>query len=156
GNATSTVVAGNDPSGTEAAASYLGRRVPYVWDNARGSISLGDVALQTNRFLQARSAAGQASLADMELEAIAADIKDKPLESVDVKLFVERADPALDAYVADRLRRAGVKAPVKTSSVGITDPVTVFDDTLQVPWEVDDFWAKFKSDVLPKVKRGSK
>ena len=42
------------------------------------------------------------------------------------------------------------------SSVGINDPVTVFDDTLQVPWEVDDFRAKFKNDVLPKVKSGSK
>ena len=45
---------------------------------------------------------------------------------------------------------------MKVSSVGITDPVTVFDDTLQVPWEVDEFWATFKSDVLPKVKAGSK
>src|SRR5262249_59526 len=77
-------------------------------------------------------------------------------ESIDVKLFVEKADPALDKYVAERLRRAGVAAPVKATSVGITDPVTVFDDTLQVPWEVDDFWTMFKSDVLPKVKRGSK
>jgi hypothetical protein len=44
--------------------------------------------------------------------------------------------------------------PVKASSVGITDPVTVFDDTMQVPWEVDEFWQRFKSDVLPKVKAG--
>jgi zinc carboxypeptidase len=156
GNATATVVAGADAAGTEAAASYLGRRVPYVWDNARGSLSLSEVALQATRFLQARTAAGQASLADAELDAIAAEIKDKPLESVDVKLFVERADPALDKYVADKLQRAGIGVPIKASSVGITDPVTVFDDTLQVPWEVDDFWAKFKAGVLPKVKRGSK
>src|SRR5213079_232459 len=113
GNATATVVAGADAAGTDAAASYLGRRVPYVWDNARGSMSLADVVLQTNRFLQARTAAGQASI----------------------------ADTALDTHIADKLRRAGITAPVKASSVGITDPVTVFDDTLQVPWEVDDFWA---------------
>jgi len=31
----------------------------------------------------------------------------------------------------------------------------VFDDKFEIPWEVDDFWAKFKSDVLPKVKSGS-
>ena len=41
-------------------------------------------------------------------------------------------------------------------SVGITDPVTVFDDTMQVPWEVDEFWQRFKSDVLPKVTPGPK
>src|SRR5438093_610887 len=128
GNATATVVAGADAAGTDAAASHLGPRVPYVWDNARGSISLGDVALQLNRFLQARTAAGQASQVDTELDALVADVKDKTLDSMDVKLFVEQADPALDAYVTAQLQRAGIKAPVKVSSVGITDPVTVFDD----------------------------
>ena len=39
GNATATLVAGVDSAGTDAAAMYLARRVPYVWDNARGSIS---------------------------------------------------------------------------------------------------------------------
>jgi hypothetical protein len=156
GNATATVVAGADPAGTEAAASYLARRVPYVWDNTRGSISLAEVALQTNRFLQARTAAGQASQIDNELDALVADVKDKTLESLDITAYVERADPALDKYLADKIQRAGIKAAVKASSVGITDPATVFDDTLDVPWEVDEFWAKFKSDVLPKVKTGSK
>ena len=156
GNATATLVAGVDAAGTDAAAMYLARRVPYVWDNARGSMSLGDVALQLNRFLQARTAAGQASQVETELDALVADVKDKTLESVDVKLFVEQADPALDAYVTAKLQRAGIKAPVKASSVGITDPVTVFDDTMQVPWEVDEFWQRFKNDILPKVKTGSK
>src|SRR4029078_5208587 len=63
---------------------------------------------------------------------------------------------ALDTYIGDKLRKAGIQAPVKATSVGITDPLTVFDDTFEVPWEVDDFWAKFKSDGLPKLKAGSK
>ncbi|MBI3490428.1 MAG: hypothetical protein HY047_01305 [Acidobacteria bacterium] len=156
GGATATVVAGSDAAGTDAAAMYLARRVPYVWDNSRGALSLADAALEVNRFLQARSAAGQASQIDGEIDAIVADLKDKTIESMDVTLYVEQADPALDKYVADRLRRDGVKAPVKVSSVGITDPVTVFDDVMQVPWEVDDFWAKFESEILPSVKGGSK
>ena len=45
---------------------------------------------------------------------------------------------------------------MKVASEGITDPVTVFDDTIDMPWEVDEFWTKFRSDVLPKVKAGSK
>ena len=156
GNPTATIVAGADAAGTEAAATYLARRVPYVWDNARGSISLGDVALQLNRFLQSRTAAGQASQVETELDALVSDLKDKTLESMEVKLFVDQADPALDAYVTAKVQRGGVKAPVKVSSVGITDPVTVFDDTLQVPWEVDEFWEAFKRDVLPRVRAGSK
>ena len=150
------IVVGGGHAGTEAAAMYLARWLPYVWDNARGSMGLSDVALSANRFFQARSGAGQASQVDTELDAILADVKEKTLESFDVKLYIDRADPALDKYVTDRIQRAGVKAPVKVSSAGITDPVTVFDDTMQVPWEVDDFWARFKSEVLPKVTRGAK
>ncbi|HXI31091.1 MAG TPA: hypothetical protein VNG89_21790, partial [Vicinamibacterales bacterium] len=156
GNASATVVAGPDAAGTEAAASYLARRVPYVWNNARGAATLGDVALQANRFFQARTAAGQASQIDSELDAIVADVKGKTIESIDVKLYVEQADPSLEKYVADKLQRGGITVAPKVSSSGITDPVTVFDDTLQVPWEVDDFWAKFTAEVLPKVKRGSR
>ena len=156
GNASATIVAGADPAGTEAAATYLARRMPHVWDNARGSTTLGDVALQMNRFLQARTAAGQASQIDVELAAVAADLREKTLDSLDVKLFLEQADPSLERYVAGTLERAGVKTTPKVTSSGITDPVTVFDDTLKVPWEVDDFWAKFKSSILPRVKQGSK
>jgi hypothetical protein len=156
GNATATVVAGPDAAGTEAASMYLARRMPYVWDNGRGSVTLSDVALQANRLFQARNAAGQASQIDTELDAILADVTGKALDSFDVKLYVEQADPALDKYVTEKLQRAGVSAPVKVSSVGVTDPVTVFDDTMQVPWEVDDFRTKFAANVLPRVKAGSK
>ena len=156
GNATATVVAGPDAAGTEAASMYLARRMPYVWDNARGSTSLAEVALQANRFFQARNAAGQASQIDTEIDTILADVRGKTLESFEVKLYVEQADPALDKYIADKLQRSGVKMPVRVASVGITDPVTVFDETMPVPWEVDDFWTKFKANVLPKVKAGSK
>ena len=45
--ATATIVAGADAAGSEAAASYLARRVPYVWENARGSVTLAEVALPT-------------------------------------------------------------------------------------------------------------
>src|SRR5262249_13123463 len=127
GGATATVVAGSDAPGTEAAASYLARRAPYVWSNARGSTTLTDVALQANRFLQARTAAGQASQIDTELDAIIADVKDKPLDSIDVRLFVEQKDPALEQYVAAKLQRGGVKVAPKVASSGITDPLTVFD-----------------------------
>src|SRR5262245_7699630 len=118
GNATATVVAGADAAGTDAASIYLARRMPYVWDNARGSTTLSDVALQANRFFQARTAAGQASQIDTELDAILADVKGKTLDSFEVKLYVEQADPALDTYIADKVQRAGVTAPVKVSSVG--------------------------------------
>ncbi len=74
GDVTATVVAGADPAGTEAASSYLARRVPYVWDTRRGALSIADVKTELARFLGARSGAGQASQALVELEAIAREL----------------------------------------------------------------------------------
>ena len=155
GNATATVVAGADAAGTEAACDYLARRVPYVWDAARGAPTFDDVVTQVTRFLQAKSGAGQASQALGELESIAADLKEKKLESLEAKLFLEKADPGLDAYLTARLKKTFQDIPVTVTSQGITEPVPVFEDKIDIPWEVDDFWEKFHSEVLPKAKAGA-
>ena len=42
------------------------------------------------------------------------------------------------------------------ASQGVTDASTVFEEKIDIPWEVDEFWARFRADVLPKVKAGAK
>lgn len=158
GNATATVAIGADARGTEAASLYLARRAPYVWDNTRGSIALGDVANDVSRFLQARTGAGQVSqmigeLDDWldELKALAKDKPNAAIESIDAKLFVESGDAKLDQFIAGRIKSA-IKGPaVNVVSQGITDPVPVFEETVDVPWEVDEFKDRFRKDVLARV-----
>jgi hypothetical protein len=167
GNATATVVAGADAAGTEAAASYLARRVPYVWDNTPGALRYDEVAGEVNRFMQMRSAAGQASQAIAEIDSVIDGLKGKTIESLEAKLYLETADARLDAHLASSIksalagadpsdRSARVQPDVKVTSQAMTDPVTVFDDTFAVPWEVDEFRARVRAEVLPKVKAGSK
>ena len=38
----------------------------------------------------------------------------------------------------------------------MTDPVNVFEEKIEVPWEVEEFRQKLASDVIPKIKAGSK
>ena len=137
---------------------YLARRLPYVWDNARGSTSLSDVALQANRFFQARNAAGQASQIDTELDAILADVKDKTLESFDVKLYVEQADPALDKYVTDKLQRAGnrdVHDVSKRTTLPIAREIvqTYVMDDVKLPWYIDLLNINLNNTDLNESKR---
>jgi hypothetical protein len=155
-SATATIVAGADPAGTEAAANYLARRVPYVWENAPGALSYDEVSTELRRFLQARSGAGQASQAIGEIDKVVAGLEGKTIESVDAKLYLESADPQLDEHLAAHIKSALKAGDVKVSSQAMTEPVTVFDDKFSVPWEVDDLRARVKSDVLPKVKAGGK
>ncbi|MBI4476216.1 MAG: hypothetical protein HY654_03525, partial [Acidobacteria bacterium] len=159
GSATATIVAGADEAGTEAAALYLGRRVPYVWDVARGAASLGDVASDAARLFQAKSPAGQAALASRELDAALETLRDKTIESIEARVFVDSPDPQLGAHLTGRAQAMLKGAPVKVAKVtthGVTDPVPVFEEKIDIPWEVDDFWSRVRNEVLPKVTAGAK
>ena len=161
GNLTATVVAGGDARGTEAASGYLARRVPYVWDNRRGAFSFGDLRTELNRFLGGKNTAGQAAQALREVQAVLTEIRTAaatgpvPVESFDVKVFLEAANPAFDAFLAARLTDELKGAKVTVKSETITAPTPVIDETMDVPWEVDEFWVRLRGDVLPKVKPGS-
>ena len=116
-----TVVAGADDAGTDAASAYLARRAPYLWDTQRGAPSIDDVTRDMARFLQARSGAGQASQALTELDDILRGLKDKTIESLDAKLFLEDANPAVDKFVADFASSKLAGAKISASSQGLND-----------------------------------
>lgn len=158
GAPTATVVAGADAGGTDAAAMYLARRLPYVWDTARGALALDDVKEHASDFFAAKTGGSQASLAVREIDDVLKSLDGKTIESFDAKVYLEAANPAFDKYLAAHAKASPFlkdATTVTATSQGITDPVTVFDDKFDIPWEVDDFRAKFTSDVLPKVKAGS-
>ena len=155
GTSRATVVAGADDAGTDAAAAFLARRAPYIWDTRRGAPSIEDVTSDVSRFLQARSGAGQASQALSELDDILKGLKDKTIESFDAKLFLEDASPAVDKFVTDFATPKLSGAKVSASSQGLNDAVQVFEDKIDIPWEVDEFWTRLRSDVLPKVTAGA-
>jgi hypothetical protein len=157
GAPTATVVSGADAAGTDAAAAYLARRLPYLWDSARGALGLDDVKEHATDFLALKTGGSQASLAIRDLDEVLKTLDGKTIESFDAKIFLEAANPAFDKYFTARAKASPFlkDVTVTAASQGITDPVTVFDDKFDIPWEVDDFWAKFRSDVLPKVKPGA-
>lgn len=156
GSVTATVVAGADPAGTEAASEYLARRVPYVWDYRRGALTYGDVRTELRRFLDGKSVAGQAAQAVSEIDRWLTELGDVTVTGVDAKLSLEIAEPAFDTFLTGYLRRALPDAKVTVSSQAMTASTPVIDETIEVPWEVDEFRARFRKDVLPAVTAGAK
>ena len=155
GSATAAVVAGADAAGTEAAALYLARRAPYVWDNRRGAPTLSDVTSEISKFLKGASGAGQAGQALREIDSVVDGLRDKEIESFEVKLFLEEADAALDQYLTRRVQER-VKVEPKVSSQAITAAVPVIDETIDVPWEVDELRKTLRDTVVPKITPGAK
>jgi murein tripeptide amidase MpaA len=156
GGGTATIVAGNDRDGTNAAAMYLGRRVPYIWETAPGAPSFIDLTGETLRFFQAKSPAGQASQALDRIDAILGELRGKALESLEARLFIDGADPKLNGYLTGLLSRAFPGSTVSVATQATTDAAPVLDEQIDIPWEVDDLWSRFRTDVLPRVHAGSK
>ncbi len=160
GSATATVVAGANAAGTDAAAMYLARRVPFVWDNRRGSFTLDHLKTAVTDFFGARTGGGQAGLAVAAKDDVVKTLADrpeetkKPIETFGVKVFLAEKNPAFEQFLEARLKAPLAGAAVKVESDAITSAVSVFDDTLEIPWEVDDFRKKL-TDALPKITPGA-
>jgi hypothetical protein len=160
GSATATVVAGADPAGTDAAAMYLARRAPYLWENRRGAVTLDHLKSAVVDFFNARTGGGQAGLAVAALNDIVRPLADKPdktekpIETFGVKVFLESKNPGFEQFLDARLKTQLPGTAVKIETEAITAAVPVFDETTEIPWEVDDFRKKL-TDALPKIAAGS-
>ncbi|TAK16701.1 MAG: hypothetical protein EPO35_04790, partial [Acidobacteria bacterium] len=156
GTATATVVAGADTAGADAAASYLARRVPYLWANNRGAFTLEHLVTQAANVFGAKTPGGQAAMAVSAADEVVKTLTEKTIERVDARVFLEEKTPAFDQLLAARLKaRLASTTAVTASSEAITAPSTVFEEKQAFPWEVQEFRDKFKADVLPKVVAGS-
>ena len=155
GNATATVVAGADRAGADAAASYLARRVPYLWDNSRGSFSLEHLETQVTNIFAAKTGGAQASAALNVVDDVLKTLVGKDVENFEAKVYLEEKNPAFEQFLTSRLKTRLPLAAVSSSSDAITASAPVFDEKLSFPWEVTEFRDKFKAEVLPKVTKGS-
>jgi hypothetical protein len=157
GNVTATVVAGGDAAGTDAAAMYLARRAPYLWDNRRGSFTLEHLEQQVADFFGAKNAGGQAALAANAIDDVIKPLAaaDKTIENFEAKVYLEAKNPALEKFLSDRIAAVLPKTPVKIETEAITAAVPVFEEAMTLPWEVDEFRQKLKDEVLPKVTPGA-
>ncbi len=155
GNVTATVVAGADAAGTGAAAEYLARRAPYIWENARGSLALDHLTTEVRDVFRARTSAGQAALAVSAVDDILGSLDDEQPKTIDARVFLEDANPAFDAFLRSRIERAMPDVAVSVSSAAISSPVPVFEEEKTFDWEVDDFRKVLREKVLPAVKPGS-
>lgn len=154
GNTTATVVAGADPEGADAASLYLASRLPYLWRTRPGDITLDDVKADVAGFLGGRSGAGQAANALAALDGILDEVQGAALETFQVKLLLDDDDPRLAAYLRDRIAQRLGAAEVSVETEAVRSEVQVFREHIAAEWEGDEFWSRFRNEVLPRVHSG--
>jgi hypothetical protein len=155
GEKSALVVTGGDATGVRRAVYQLAETFPHIWQRGKDRTTLDDVEEDVRKFVAGRSPAGQAAMSLYKLDKLAAQLKGQDLASAHVKVFVEKADPGL----VDLLKRdaaAAIKASslsVDVQNMDVQKGRTFVNDDFEIPSEVDEFWTKLRTKVIPGLKK---
>ena len=155
GEKSALIVTGGDAAGVERAVRQLAERFPHVWARGKDRTTLDDVEEDVRKFVAGRSPAGQAAMSLYKLDKLAEQLNGKDLSSARVRVFVEKADDKLAALVS-RQAAAAIKADSVTADVQNLDVQrgrSIVSDEFEVPSEVDEFWTKLRTKVVPGLKK---
>lgn len=157
------VVLGGDGRGTARALAQLAETFPHIAARGKDRTTVDDIEEDLRRFVQLRSPEGQAAAALYKLDRLVGSLQGKDLSSARVKVFVEKAEPGLEAFVRRRVgTRLGGSLEVAVESLDVqkAKPLVVGGSPLQgdlsVASEVDDFWTAFRTRVIPAVRKARK
>lgn len=156
GDTSAVVVSGGDGAGAEAAADYLARRAPYLWNARRGEPTLEDVENRVRALLDGRTAAGHAALTISQLDRMLAAVEGQEFDSIEVRAYLETRSTGFEKFLTDTIRRRVKAERVAVSTAGLRDPVVVFEEKPVLEWEVDRFWRTFRERAVPHLKPGAK
>ena len=157
GEKSAVIVTGGDAKGVDRAVEELAERFPHIWARGKDRTTLDDIEDDARKFLSGRTPAGQAAMSLYKLGKLADQLADKTIASAHVTVFVEKPAAGF-ADVITRDAQAKIHAAsvdVDVEDMDVQHARTLVNDEFDVPSEVDEFWARFKADVLPAVKRGA-
>jgi hypothetical protein len=157
------IVAGGDAVGVARALAELAETFPNIAARGKDRTTVENIEEDVRRFVQARSPEGQAATALYKLDRLVTSLQGKDLTSARVKVFVEKAEPGLDAFVRSRVgTKLGGTLDVAVESLDVqtAKPIVVNGEPvtgeLDIASEVDEFWKTFRARVLPAVRKSKK
>jgi hypothetical protein len=154
GDKSAVIVTGGDERGLARALAEAAERLPHVWARGKDRTTLETIQDDVRRTLSGRTPAGQAATGLYKLDQLAGELAAKDLESADVLVSVEKpADGFADVV---RQRAAKIKADrvnVIVDNRDVQHAKAIFDETIDIPSEVDEFWRQFRARVLRGVKK---
>lgn len=155
GDKSALVVTGGDAPGVERAVRQIAERFPYIWARGKDRTTLDDVEDGVRKFVGGRTPAGQAAMSLYKLEKIASDLQGKELASANVHVYVEKAADGLDAVVKQSAESA-IKATslkVDVQNLDVRKGRPIIEDEFDIPSEVEEFWTRLRTRVIPAVRR---
>lgn len=157
GSKSSLVITGADDAGAARALEQVAVTFPHLSERGKDRPTLDVVEQDLWDALAGYSPVGQAATGMYKLDRIGLQLSGESLSSASVLMSVEKADPGLEAYVAERAASVlGVfSADVTIDDRDVQNAETIFRESVTFPSESDRFWALFRERVLPAVSAGA-
>lgn len=151
------VISAPDAEGLTAVTDYVAGRMPYLWEYGKGNFLLEEVETEVRRFFQNKKAAGQVSLALSKIDYWLERIAEKEIETIDVEIAAREKAEGLEAFIVERVedKFPGASISAATFKTGFGEGRMIFDQNISIPWEVEEFWTVFRTEVLPQITSGS-
>jgi hypothetical protein len=155
GEKSALIVTGGDAAGVNRAVHQLAETFPHIWQRGKDRTTLDDVEEDVRKFVAGRSPAGQAAMSLYKLDTIGAQLRGKDLESAHVKVFIEKTADGLADLVkqeaASVLKATTVSVDVQ--NMDVQKGRSLIDEDVVIASEVDEFWSKLRTKVIPSVKK---
>ena len=155
GEKSALIVTGGDAAGVNRAAHQLAEVFPHIWQRGKDRTTLDDVEEEVRKFVAGRSPAGQAAMSLYKLDKIAGQLQGKDLASAHVKVFVEKAADGL-AGVVKQEAAVAIRTPslsVDVQNLDVQKGRSLVNEDFVIPSEVDDFWVRLRTRVIPSLKK---
>jgi hypothetical protein len=155
GEKSALIVTGGDAAGVERATTQLAERFPHIWARGKDRTTIDDVEEDVRKFIAGRSPAGQAAAGLYKLDKLVAQLDGTDLASARVRVFAEKAPDGLAdvirKQVTDTLKASNLTVDVQ--DLDVQKGRTIVDDEFDVPSEVDEFWTRLRTRVIPAIKK---
>ena len=158
GDGNGIVIGAGDAEGLAAISDYVAKRMPYLWEYGKGRFGLRDIETDVRRFFQVRQAPGQIAFGIQKLKTWLERLGDREIERLDIELAAKERPEGLDRYL-ERVAKQyfpGADVSAATFKTGFGVGTTIFEQDIEIPWEVDAFRELFRFDALPHLGAGSR
>ncbi|OLC82512.1 MAG: hypothetical protein AUH72_06695 [Acidobacteria bacterium 13_1_40CM_4_65_8] len=153
GEKSALIVTGGDAAGVDRAIRQLAEKFPHIWSRGKDRTTLDDVEDDVRKFVAGRSPAGQAAMSLYKIDKLATQLQGKDLANADVKVFVEKAADGL-ADIVRQEAAATIKAgtiAIDVQNLDVQKGRPIVNDEFDVASEVDEFWTKLRTKVIPAI-----
>ena len=154
GKSAALLIHSPDTLGLDRTLDYIAQTFPFFDIPLEGQPKLQDVARDLDRLLRGEKGGAEA-FAERQLEKLAAEVKDRDLESLEVRIALPRDNRKFED-AARKFLEGAVKTPrLAVKSARIRDEKPVFEKAADFTWEVDDALALLEERLAARPDRAA-